>query len=174
MNKFEKVSFDEFVKSFDGKVESSGSNIVDFIKLRELYNEIKLPSRATQGSAGYDFFAPISFSLHPGESIKIPTGIKCSLNSGRFLMIVPRSSYGFKYRMQLDNTLGIVDSDYYGNESNDGHIFIKITNDSKNDKVLDVNRGDAFAQGIIMNFDTVDQDDVTTLRTGGIGSTSNN
>ena len=87
-------------------------------------------------------------------------------------MLFPRSSYGFKYRMQLDNTVGVVDQDYYNNESNEGHIFIKITNDSKSDKVLTVNKGDAFAQGIIMPFVITDDDDVTALRTGGIGSTS--
>ena len=87
-------------------------------------------------------------------------------------MLYPRSSYGFKYRMQLDNTVGVVDGDYYNNESNEGHIFIKITNDSKTGKTLEVNVGDAFAQGIIMGYDVTDNDDATAIRTGGMGSTS--
>lgn len=76
--------------------------------------------------------------------------------------------------MQLDNTVGIVDQDYYNNESNEGNIFIKVTNDSKSGKTLEVNAGDAFAQGIILAYAIADNDDVVTTRTGGIGSTSNN
>lgn len=169
MNKFELVSEKEYEKTV---IKELG--LKNGVLSYQNYNELKLPCRATRGSAGYDFFSPISFKLKPGQTIKIPTFIKCSLNQGNVLMIFPRSSYGFKHRMQLDNTVGIIDADYYENESNEGHIFIKITNDSKEGKILAVNKGDAFAQGIILSFMTVDDDNVTTLRTGGIGSTSNN
>lgn len=167
MNKFEKVSIEEYKITVDNEFKPK-NGVLNY----QNYDELKVPCRATHGSAGYDFFSPISFKLKSGQTIKVPTCIKCSLNQGNVLMLFPRSSYGFKFRMQLDNTVGIVDQDYYNNESNEGHIFIKITNDSKSDKVLTVNKGDAFAQGIIMPFVITDDDDVTTIRTGGIGSTS--
>lgn len=109
------------------------------------YNNIVLPKRASSGSAGYDFYSTIDFELKPGESIKIPTGIRCYIDEGFFLMIAPRSSMGFKCRMQLDNTAGIIDSDYY-NSDNEGHIMIKVTNDSKSNKALSVKTGDRFAR----------------------------
>lgn len=169
MNKFELVSIKEYEKAVAEEFKPK-NGVLSY----QSYEELKIPCRATQGSAGYDFFSPISFKLKPGQTIKVPTCIKCSLNDGNVLMLFPRSSYGFKYRMQLDNTVGVVDQDYYNNESNEGHIFIKVTNDNKSDKVLSVNCGDAFAQGIIMPFEVTDDDKVTALRTGGIGSTTNN
>lgn len=100
MNKFYKVSFEEFNKNFD-----------DILKAKNMYDDIILPKRATKHSAGYDFFAPFDFELKVGENIKIPTGIKCDMNEDLFLAIVPRSSLGFKYKMRLVNTLGIVDAE---------------------------------------------------------------
>lgn len=167
MNKFEKVSQNEYDKAV-----ASDCNVRNGVLNVCAYDDIKLPRRATAWSAGYDFFSPISFKLKPGQTIKIPTFFKAQLNHGRVLMLFPRSSYGFKYRMQLDNTVGVVDGDYYNNESNEGHIFIKITNDSKTGKTLEVNAGDAFAQGIIMWYEVTDDDDATAIRTGGIGSTT--
>lgn len=167
MNKFERVSETEY-----NKVLESDCTAKNGVIYTAPYKDIKLPHRATAHSAGYDFFSPISFKLKPGQTIKVPTFIKAQLSHGRVLMIFPRSSYGFKYRMQLDNTVGVVDGDYYNNESNEGHIFIKITNDSKTGKTLEVNAGDAFAQGIIMGYEITEDDDVTAIRTGGIGSTS--
>lgn len=169
MNKFERVSIVEYNKA----VENDCSTKCGVINVAN-YEDIKLPCRATAWSAGYDFFSPISFKLKPGQTMKIPTFIKAQLNRGRVLMLYPRSSYGFKYRMQLDNTVGVVDGDYYNNESNEGHIFIKVTNDSKTGKTLEVNVGDAFAQGIITGYEITEDDDATAIRTGGIGSTSKN
>lgn len=169
MNKFELISKKEYEKTITEEFKEK-DGVLSYLD----YNELKIPCRATRGSAGYDFFSPISFKLKPGQTIKVPTGIKCSLNHRNVLMLFPRSSYGFKYRMQLDNTVGVVDQDYYNNESNEGHIYIKVTNDSKDDKVLTIDKGDAFAQGIIMNYSITDDDDVMNLRTGGIGSTSKN
>lgn len=169
MNKFELISENEYNKIATRDFRTK-NHILDYLK----YDELKIPRRATLGSAGYDFFSPISFKLNPGENIVIPTFIKCRLNYRSVLMILPRSSYGFKYRMQLDNTMGVIDADYFNNENNEGHIFIKITNDSKLSKVLSVNAGDAFAQGIIFNYEVTDDDiALTSVRTGGIGSTSN-
>ncbi|MBQ6324705.1 MAG: deoxyuridine 5'-triphosphate nucleotidohydrolase, partial [Clostridia bacterium] len=84
-----------------------------------------LPRRATAGSAGYDFLSPLAFSLAPGESLRIPTGVRARIDDGWVLMLFPRSGLGFKYRLQLNNTVGIVDADYFG-ARNEGHIFIKL------------------------------------------------
>ena len=169
MNKFELISKAEYDKVVTEEFRAE-NGVLNY----QPYSHLQTPRRATKGSAGYDFFSPISFKLDPGQTIKVPTCMKCSLNRGNVLMLFPRSSYGFKYRMQLDNTVGIVDQDYYNNESNEGHIFIKITNDSKSGKTLEVNAGVPFAQGIILAYAITDDDDVVATRTGGIGSTSNN
>ena len=156
---FKKVSFEEFAKSFENE------------NAREVYDNIKLPARATSGSAGYDFFAPIDFELKPGETAKIPTGIRARIDDGWVLKIYPRSGLGFKFRLQLDNTVGIIDADYY-NSDNEGHIFIKVTNCSYDDnKVVSVKAGNGFAQGIFLPFGITVDDDVTDTRNGGFGST---
>ena len=136
-----------------------------------MYNALNIPKRATKGSAGYDFFAPFSFQLKAGESIKIPTGIRVQLDTDKFLAIYPRSGLGFKYKLQLWNGVAIIDSDYY-NSDNEGHIFIKLYNDSPEGKTLLVEQGEAFAQGIIQQFYKVDGDNVNIIRKGGIGSTN--
>ena len=161
MNKvaeFKKVSWSEFSKT--------GLTI-------NQYNKIILPKRATVGSAGYDFYSPISIELKPGESYKVPTGIRVRIDNGWVLCIFPRSSLGFKFRLQLDNTTGIIDSDYF-NALNEGHIFIKITNDSKEGKSIIINENDAFAQGIFFPFGITTDDDTEGVRTGGFGSTNKN
>ena len=150
--KFEKVSLNQFKKDGD----------------EALYVGITLPKRATAGSAGYDFFAPDSFSVAPGESVKIATGIRVKIEDGWVLKIYPRSSLGFKYRLSLNNTVGIIDSDYY-NADNEGHIFIKMTNCG--DKPLTVEKGQAFAQGIFVEYGITYDDDCQTARKGGFGST---
>ncbi len=135
---------------------------------REDYNSLSLPKRATVGSAGYDFFAPFSFSLEPKESVKIPTGVRVKIDDGWVLKIYPRSSLGFKYRLSLDNTVGIIDSDYFFAD-NEGHIFIKMTNCG--DKPLSIEKGKAFAQGIFLEYGITFDDEVAASRTGGFGST---
>ncbi|MBR3792255.1 MAG: dUTP diphosphatase [Clostridia bacterium] len=159
--RFEKVSKNQFSEAW-----------VDTFKCDEnVYDEIKLPKRATQGSAGYDFFSTLDFSLAPGESLKIPTGIRAYIEDGWVLKIYPRSGLGFKFRLQLNNTVGIIDSDYY-NSDNEGHIFIKITNDSKEEKTVTIKKGEAFAQGIFLEYGVTYDDDVEEIRNGGFGSTS--
>lgn len=135
------------------------------------YFDIPLPQRATIGSAGYDFFAPFDFVLTPGETIKIPTGIRVEIDDGWWLGCLPRSGLGFKYRVQLDNTMGVIDSDYYYAD-NGGQIFIKMTNHSS-DKTLDIKAGDAIMQGIFLPYGTTYDDRTTEKRTGGMGSTDN-
>ena len=127
-----------------------------------------LPRRATAGSAGYDFFAPRAFSLAPGETLKIPTGVRARIDAGWVLMLFPRSGLGFRYRLQLNNTVGIVDADYFG-AKNEGHIFIKLTN--AGDRPLAVAGGEAFAQGVFLPFGLTLDDDAAGARQGGFGST---
>ena len=132
------------------------------------YGRLSLPRRATAGSAGYDFFAPLGFDLAPGESIRIPTGVRARIDAGWVLLLFPRSGLGFKYRLQLNNTVGVIDSDYFGAE-NEGHIFIKLTN--AGDKALSVGEGEAFAQGVFVPFGLTVDDDADGVRVGGLGST---
>lgn len=136
-----------------------------------IYDNIQLPKRATTGSAGYDFFAPFDFNLEPGETIKIPTGIRCEISEGWVLLCFPRSGLGFKYRCQLDNTVGVIDSDYYYSD-NEGHIFVKLTNDSKSGKSLSVSAGQGFIQGVFFPFGITIDDETDGVRNGGFGSTT--
>ena len=163
---FEKVSLNQFIK--DVKSCAPGLNDSDY---ELMHNTLNIPKRATKGSAGYDFFAPFSFQLKAGESIKIPTGIRVLLDTDKFLAIYPRSGLGFKYKLQLWNGVAIIDSDYY-NSDNEGHIFIKLYNDSPEGKTLLVEQGDAFAQGIIQQYFLIENDDANGIRNGGFGSTT--
>lgn len=165
VRRFEKVSFEQFKKDL---WELMPKERPEFI--RNIYDDIQLPRRATSGSAGYDFHSPISFELRPGDSVKIPTGIRVKIDDGCFLACFPRSGLGFKYRLQLDNTVGIIDSDYYDSD-NEGHIFAKVTNDGHDGKVVSIDAGDAFMQGIFIRYGLTYDDDTTAIRNGGIGST---
>lgn len=156
-NKFYKISEKQFK--------------ADEMNLKCNYEDIVLPKRATMKSAGYDFIAPFDMVIMPGMSLKFPTGIKMSLNDNQFLAIVPRSSLGFKYKLKLDNTIGIIDSDYYNNPKNEGHIWCSMTNMSS-DKPVKIAKGEAYAQGIILDFGLTVDDEVTQTRNGGLGSTN--
>lgn len=158
--KFEFVSKEQYLKDFEFKEDAC-----------EVYSKLKKPHRATAMSAGYDFYSPIDFHLEPGMTIKIPTGIRTKMPEDYVLMIYPRSGLGFKYRLQLNNTVGVIDSDYY-NALNEGHIMIKITNDSNEGKALDIKAGEGFAQGIFMQYGIVEDDDAKDIRVGGFGSTT--
>ena len=161
---FEKVSHERFLNdSFDIEPENN-------LALKA-YEDIKMPKRATKGSAGYDFYSPFNFTLKCGETIKIPTGIRCKMEDGWVLKIYPRSGLGFKYRLQLDNTVGIIDSDYYFSD-NEGHIMIKVSNDGKGGKELSISGGEAFVQGIFSEYGITYDDEVYEVRNGGFGSTT--
>lgn len=164
--KFEKVSLQQFEKDYLNSFPELNLKNIDLI-----YSRVKMPKRATVGSAGYDFYAPFDIELRPGETIKVPTGIRTKINEGWVLTIYPRSGLGFKFRLQLNNTVGIIDSDYYGS-SNEGHIYIKITNDSNENRVVKVKEGEGFAQGIFLPFGIVEDDDANEIRDGGFGSTT--
>lgn len=139
--------------------------------IRDMYDSLSLPKRATKGSAGYDFYAPFAFSLPPGTTIKVPTGIRVKIDESWVLKLYPRSGLGFKYRLQFNNTVGVIDSDYF-NSDNEGHIFIKLTNDSNEGKTLDVTAGMGFAQGIFVEYGITVDDDADGVRNGGFGSTT--
>lgn len=139
--------------------------------IRKMYESLRLPKRATRGSAGYDFFAPFSFTLPPAATIKIPTGIRVKMDQDWVLKLYPRSGLGFKYRLQMNNTVGIIDSDYFDSD-NEGHIFIKMTNDSNEGKTVEVAQGTGFAQGIFLEYGITVDDDVESIRNGGFGSTT--
>lgn len=165
--KFEKVSWEQFYKDWTDTFPSIGTP--DEAKIKQIYYGIDMPKRATKGSAGYDFFSPIGFTLSPGETIKIPTGIRCEMNEDWVLMCFPRSGLGFKYRMKLDNSVGIIDSDYAFSD-NEGHIFIKLTNEGN--KKLEVFDGNGFAQGIFLQYGITEDDNCDGIRNGGFGSTT--
>ena len=157
MRKFEKISFKQFKK--------------DIIDSKETYNSYNLPVRHTNCSAGYDFESVLSFELQPGEIKKIPTGIKVQMNQDEMLMIVVRSSTGFKYNVRMCNQVGIIESDYYNNSSNEGHMWIAIQNEGT--EVFKVEAGDRIAQGIFVKFLIVDEEEkIDNERNGGLGSTT--
>jgi dUTP pyrophosphatase len=166
VGKFEKVSFGQFSTA----IKDEFGALYGDEGIRKLYDDLQLPTRSTVGSAGYDFKAPIEFTLRPGETIKIPTGIRVKIDEGWWLGCFPSSGLGFKYRLQLDNTVGVIDSDYYPSQ-NEGHIFAKVTNDSHTGRTISVNLGDAFLQGVFIPFGITYDDDVTGVRNGGMGST---
>lgn len=138
---------------------------------REIYAALKLPRRATKGSAGYDFYSPFAFSLKPGVSIKVPTGIRVEMEEDWVLTLYPRSGLGFKYRLQLNNTVGIIDSDYFYSD-NEGHIMAKITNGSQEGKTMEIGSGMGFMQGIFLEYGITVDDDAIGTRNGGLGSTT--
>ena len=160
-----KIFTDEAVSSL--KLESGSAE--------EAYNDIKLPKRATSGSAGYDFYAPVDLTIRPGETVKVPTGIRARMDEGWVLMIFPRSGLGFKFRLMLDNTVGVIDSDYY-NSDNEGHIMIKVTNCSgigeAEGKTINIAKGQGFAQGVFLPFGITTDDEASGIRNGGLGSTT--
>lgn len=163
--KFEKVSFEQFEKDWK-------KNFPESENVKAIYDAIKLPVRATTGSAGYDFYAPADITVKKGKSTLIPTGIRAKINDGWVLSIFPRSGLGFKHRIQLDNTVGIIDADYY-NSSNEGHIMVKLSCDAHGEgHSVTVSAGDGFSQGIFFPFGITEDDCANGIRDGGFGSTT--
>ena len=113
----------------------------------------------------------MDFTIEPGKTIKIPTGIRVEMDMGWVLKCYPRSGLGFKYRLQFNNTVGIIDSDYFYSD-NEGHIFAKLTNDTNEGKTVTIPAGTGFAQGIFVEYGITVDDDVTDIRNGGLGSTT--
>ncbi len=164
--KFHKVSEARFLEDWkDTFGEISAEEV------QEIYKGISLPVRATAGSAGYDFFAPVEVTLQPGETVKIPTGIRVEMEQDWVLKCYPRSGLGFKYRLQLNNTVGIIDSDYFYSD-NEGHIFAKLTNDTNEGKTLVIPAGTGFMQGLFVEYGITVDDAAEGVRNGGFGSTT--
>lgn len=168
--RFEKVSFEQFKKDW----ENIFMKIRDEEDLLNIYNNIKIPTRSTKRSSGYDFSMPIALVLPYGKSLTIPTGIRCVfLEDGYDLICMPRSGLGFKYRLQLDNTIGLIDNDYY-EACNEGHIMLRLTccSNKKEDIILEPNK--AFAQGVFREYFLAEEDANIEKqdRIGGFGSTS--
>ena len=180
--KFEKVSYNQFREDwfntfYDIDKTSIGIEEIEN-QIRSIYDNIKLPKRSTTGSAGYDFFAPKHFELYHNDVIKIPTGIRCFIATGWVLMMFPRSGQGFKYGIHMANTIPVIDSDYY-DANNEGHIFVKLINDSilteqdfkKSDNHFSVTTGQAFCQGVFLPYGVTVDDNTEGVRIGGLGST---
>ncbi len=143
MRKFEKISFEQFKK-----------DVCDDI---ELYNEYSLPRRMSKKAAAYDFFALYDYTLMPGEIKKIPTGIKAQFEEDEVLILVCRSSMGFKYNVRMCNQMGVIDSDYYNNSDNEGHMWIRIQNEGE--EPYNVKKGQGMIQGMFMKYLITDDDD---------------
>lgn len=172
IGKFEKVSFKQFHNDLSDVMKDEFCVACDMElekdHIKQCYENVSLPTRATTHSAGYDFVAPHQIYLKPGESIKIPTGIRVQIEPGWFLMCTPKSGLGFKYKVRLANTVGIIDGDYYQSD-NEGHIFCKLLNEG--DATLSVAPGKSFMQGIFLPYGVTYDDEVDAIRNGGFGST---
>ena len=129
--------------------------------------EIKLPTRADNGAAGYDFYSPVKLTLMPGDNKLFFTDIKACMNKDEVLMLYVRSSMG-KHPVVIANGTGIIDSTYYNNISNDGNIGFRLLNLGTEPYEIDV--GDRIGQGVFTKFLTVDNDNTDGIRTGGFGS----
>jgi dUTP pyrophosphatase len=177
--KFERVSYQQFRADLLEVLGYIHEEITEE-QVHEIYDGIRLPTRATVGSAGYDFYAPFSFGLRDGltGTLRIPTGIRVRIDEGWFLGCLPRSSLGFRYRLQLDNTMGVIDSDYYYSR-NEGHILVQLTTTNTQERnafhanvPMTISRGDRFVQGIFLPYGVTINDKTTALRNGGFGSTN--
>lgn len=169
--KFEKVSVKEFSRSIRSCMKPGETERIFQEKVDYFENSLTVPMRSTGGSAGYDFICPFDVCIKPGEIAKIPTGIKVELDKDKFLGIYIRSSFGTKRNLELTNKVCIIDSDYYNNERNEGHILEFVRNN--NSVPVTIKQGEAFCQGIIQTFFTVEGDEYGKgpKRVGGIGST---
>lgn len=147
MRDFEKISFDQFSK--------------DVKNDEKLYNEIKIPQRDSDSTAGYDICLLEDITIKPGEILKLPTGLKSFFEKDEVLLLVVRSSMGFKYNIRLCNQVGVIDADYYNNKDNEGHIWIRIQNEG--DKTVELYKGDAVVQGIFIKYLTTSSDETLEL-----------
>ncbi len=132
---------------------------------------IELPERKTSGSAGYDFAAACDCILKRGEVAIVPTGLKAYMQKDEYLGLHIRSGLSLKHCLMLVNSQGIIDSDYYNNADNDGHIMAAVLNLGEKD--VFVEKGMRIAQGIFYKYLVVDGDEAGrgVSRQGGFGST---
>ena len=142
MRDFEKISFEQFKKDIKDDIE--------------LYNEYSLPKRDSVYTAGYDIYILEDLTIKPGERKKVPTGIKSYFDKEEVLLLVVRSSMGFKYNIRLCNQVGVIDADYYNNKDNEGHIWLMIQNEG--DEEYNFKKGEAIVQGLFMKYLTTKSD----------------
>ena len=142
MRVFEKISFEQFKKDVENN--------------KELYDAYNLPKRETKYAAGYDFYALFDFTLKPGEIMKVPTGVKVNMEADDVLLLIDRSSQGFKYNVRICNQVGVIDKDYYNNPNNEGHMWVRLQNEGDKDYV--VKRGDGICQGMFVKYLLVDNE----------------
>jgi len=167
VGQFSKVS----LKQFKIDMKSTFGEKYSDKETETMYNNIKLPERATTGSAGYDFFTPVDINISTGETVQIPTGIRVKIDEGWWLCCLPKSGLGFKFRLQFDNTCGVIDSDFYFSD-NEGDIQAKLTVDAKTDKTLSLQAGNKFMQAVFIPYGITYDDSAVGVRNGGLGSTS--
>lgn len=164
VGKFHKVSLEQFTKDY------TADRAISKEQARKVYEDVlTLPIRSSVGSAGHDLILTEDISLKPGESVQIFTGIRAEMLEGWVLIATPRSGLGTKFRMQLNNTVGVIDSDYF-EALNEGHIMAKFTNDSKDGKTLVLEAGDRFMQAIFIPYGITSDDVPAGKRLGGHGS----
>lgn len=157
MRKFEKISFEQFAK--------------DIKNDKKLYDEYKKPIRKTKLSAGYDFMAIEDITINPGEIVKIPTGIKAVFPEDETLLLFVRGSVGYHWNVRMCNQVAIIDSDFYNNVGNEGHMWFALQNEG--DKTFIIKKGESFGQGIFIKYFVVDdEEDIENVRIGGFGSTN--
>jgi dUTP pyrophosphatase len=161
--KFEKVSIGQWYASAPSV---DGINMGDW---DNLHTDLKLPKRGTQHSAGYDLFAPYTFTLEPNQEEKIPTGIRAFMNNDNVLKVYPRSGHGFKYYVRLANTVGVIDADYVLSD-NEGHIFVKVRNEGA--KTVTIDKGEGMCQVVFEQYFITVDDESNEIRNGGFGSTN--
>lgn len=181
MNKINSIDMEELTISKYGSLIYKKIRGFEFISTKQQLEDfkddiniiqLKLPKRGTSKSAGYDIFAPYDITLKPNEEINIPTGLKAYMQDGEVLMAFPRSGLGFKFYCRLANTVGVIDSDYYNNPKNEGHMFVKLRNEGTKEMVI--KQGEGMCQMIFMPFLLADEDsfDEGETRQGGFGSTT--
>lgn len=142
MRDFEKISFEQFAK--------------DVADDRKLYDSIIIPQRDSDSTAGYDLHLLSDITIQPGEIVKLPTGLKARFQKDEVLLLIVRSSTGFKYNIRLCNQVGVIDADYYNNPDNNGHMWTRIQNE---DTVAhSFKKGDALVQGVFIKYLTTDGD----------------
>lgn len=156
MRKFEKISLEEFHKNY-----SENEDIY--------YQNLNMPKRGSKYSAGYDISVPWDIDLPARGTVKIPTLLKVCMEDDEVVLIDVRSSLGFKHNVRLNNTIAVIDKDYYGNEDNEGHIFLKLYN--PNDYDIHFSEGERIAQAIFVKYLITDDDNSESTRVSGIGST---
>ena len=159
--KFEKISYQQFSNDWCG-VNDGGL-------ITAAYDSIKIPKRSTAYSAGYDISTPVPFKIAPGETIKIPTGLRVTgMPKDVVLLGFVRSSIGIKRNIVLCNGTMILDADY-ADAKNEGHMWIALSNEGNGWE--EFNTGDKICQGVFVHYLVTEDDSADGVRVGGIGST---